>query len=193
MIIWNMVSLIKRLIILFSLILVIILFFIFINKLFFKNISTNNLNLIHKSMQLTSPSFAHNEKIPVKYTCDGESINPPLQIAGVPAEAKSLVLIVDDPDAPMGTWVHWLMWNIAPTQMEIAENSVPTGVGLGVNGRGKFQYGPPCPPSGTHRYFFKLYALDTVLTLPEGSSKAELENALQDHVIDSAELIGLYR
>jgi len=115
--------------------------------------------------QITSPVFENNGFIPKKYTCDGVDINPQLLIANVPSETKSLALIVDDPDAPAGTWVHWVVWNISPQTHEIKENSVPNGANQGLNDFRKRSYGGPCPPSGTHRYFFKLYALDTILTL----------------------------
>ena len=127
--------------------------------------------------------------IPKKYTCQGEDINPLLKIEGIPQETVSLVLINDDPDAPGGTWDHWIVINIAPTQT-IAENSVPGTQGK--NSWGRNDYGGPCPPSGTHRYFFKLYALDTQLNLSEGASKKEVENAIKGHILEQTELIGLY-
>lgn len=144
------------------------------------------------TLKISSTAFGHHEKIPVKYTCDGADVNPPLLIEGVPEAAKSLALIMDDPDAPRGTWVHWLVWNIDPKAKEIAEATVPSGASLGMNDFRRLAYGGPCPPSGTHRYFFKLYALDTVLGLRQGATKAELEKAMQGHVIAQAELIGLY-
>lgn len=141
-------------------------------------------------MKLTSPAFNHNESIPKKYTCQGEDINPPLNIDGVPDGTKSLALIIDDPDAPMKTWVHWVVFNI-PVQNKIDENSIPGKQGY--NDFGKNDYGGPCPPSGTHRYFHKLYALDTVLNLNEGITKKELELAMQGHILAKTELIGLYK
>ena len=120
-------------------------------------------------LELTSSAFKNNEMIPSKYTCQGEDINPELEIKNIPDGTKSLVLIVDDPDAPMGTWVHWVVFNIPNTVEKIKENSMP-GVG-GINNFGKLNYGGPCPPSGTHRYFFKLYALDTLLAHKENASK----------------------
>lgn len=143
-------------------------------------------------MKITSSSFAHNQNIPPKYTCDGENINPPLQFSDIPADAKSLVLISDDPDAPMGTWVHWILWNIDPKTTEISEKSVPAGAIEGTTSFGETGYGGPCPPSGVHRYFFKLYALDTKLDLPISAKKEDLEKAMQQHILASAEMIGLY-
>lgn len=143
-------------------------------------------------MKISSPVFSHNQKIPSKFTCDGENVNPPLVFQDIQNETKSLVLIVDDPDAPSKTWVHWVVFNINPKVKEVAENSIPK---LGVQGLtdfGKPGYGGPCPPSGTHRYFFKLYALDTSLNLSGAVSKNEIEKAIEGHVLDKAELIGLY-
>ena len=141
-------------------------------------------------MNITSSAFQHNQMIPKKYTCQGEDINPPLDIAGIPSGAKSLVLIVDDPDAPMKTWVHWVVFDIPVTQT-IAENSIPGKQGY--NDFGRNDWGGPCPPSGTHRYFFKIYALDSTLNLKEGSKKQEVEKAMQGHLLGQAELIGLYK
>jgi len=141
-------------------------------------------------MEISSPEFKNNEYIPAKFTCEGNDINPTLVINGIPEDAKSLALIVDDPDAPMGTWVHWVVFDI-PIVPRIEENSVPGK--LGVTNSGKKDYHGPCPPSGSHRYFFKVYALDTKLNLNEGISKGQLEKAMQGHILDKAELIGLYR
>ena len=146
-----------------------------------------------KGLQLVSPAFKHNELIPKKYTCDGKDINPSLLIENIPAGAKSLALIVDDPDAPVGTWVHWVVWNISPDIREIKEDSVPKGAQQGVNDFRKNDYGGPCPPSGTHRYFFKLYALDKVLNLGSKAKKGDLEGAMKGHILEKAELVGLYR
>ena len=146
-----------------------------------------------KGLQLVSPAFKHNELIPKKYTCDGKDINPPLLIENIPSGAKSLALIVDDPDAPVGTWVHWVVWNINPDTREIKEDSVPKGAQQGVNDFRKNDYGGPCPPSGTHRYFFKLYALDTMLNLSSKTKKGDLEGAMKGHILEKAELVGLYR
>lgn len=147
---------------------------------------------ITKNMQITSPVFENNQNIPSKYTCDGDGVNPPLEFKDVPKEAVSLALIVDDPDAPAGTWVHWTLWNIDPTTTTIIENSVPPKAISGQTSSGQNIYGGPCPPSGTHRYFFKLYALDSKLSLSSFSLKEDLEKSMQGHVIKQAELVGLY-
>ena len=141
-------------------------------------------------MELRSPAFEHGGFIPIKYTCQGQDINPALVIEGIPQNAKSLALIVEDPDAPMGIWVHWVVYDIGVVS-RIDEDSIPGE--QGVNDFGRKDYGGPCPPSGTHRYFFKIYALDKNLGLQEGLSKKELEAAIQPHILDKAELIGLYK
>jgi Raf kinase inhibitor-like YbhB/YbcL family protein len=143
-----------------------------------------------KELSVSSPAFENKKLIPAKYTCDGDDVNPPLTIEGVPEEAKSLVLIVDDPDAPMGTWDHWIVWNIPPTS-KIEENTVPGTEGM--NTYRKHSYGGPCPPGGTHRYFFKVYALDVRLDLSPNSNKKDAEKAMQGHMLAKGELIGLYR
>lgn len=144
------------------------------------------------TMKISSPAFRHNEPIPSKFTCDGADGNPALVIENIPAGAKTLALIMDDPDAPRGTWVHWVVWNINPKIREIRESAVPDGGKQGVNDFRKHDYGGPCPPSGTHRYFFKLYALDMALDLGPNATKAQLEAAMKNHVIAQAEMIGLY-
>lgn len=141
-------------------------------------------------MKLTSPEFENGNKIPREFTSEGDNINPRLIIEDIPAGTKSLALIVDDPDAPMGTWVHWVSFNI-PVVSQIDEDSIPGK--QGINDFGRKEYGGPCPPSGTHRYFFKLYALDNVLDLNEGINKEALEEAMEGHILDKAELIGLYK
>jgi Raf kinase inhibitor-like YbhB/YbcL family protein len=143
-----------------------------------------------KELIVKSPAFENNKLIPSKYTCDGEDVNPPLTIEGVPEKTKSLALIIEDPDAPAGLWVHWIVWNIPPTNA-IKENSIPGTEGLNTNK--KHSYHGPCPPSGTHRYFFKVYALDTKLNISGLAEKEVLENAMQSHLIAQGELIGLYR
>lgn len=153
-----------------------------------------NHEVIEESMgnlKLTSSAFANNGKVPARYTCDADDINPPLAVSGVPEGAKSLVLIMDDPDAPVGMWDHWVVFNIPLDATEVAEGKEPQGVhGKGTSGN--LEYKGPCPPDREHRYFFKLYALDTELDLKEGVSKAEVERAMETHILDKAELIGLY-
>jgi Raf kinase inhibitor-like YbhB/YbcL family protein len=144
-------------------------------------------------MVISSQAFKHNSFIPSKYTCHGDNINPPLEIKDVPKKAKSLVLIVDDPDAPSGTFTHWTVWNVSPTITQINEGSVPAGAVEGQTDFGESDYGGPCPPSGTHRYFFKLYALDIALNLTSEAEKRDLEKAIKGHILDEATLVGLYR
>jgi Raf kinase inhibitor-like YbhB/YbcL family protein len=173
----------------------IFLILIFLTPFFFKR-SKKEISFpktLSKIMKISSPAFENNSKIPEKYTCDGENVNPPLKIEGVPKEAKSLVLIVDDPDAPMGTFLHWLVWNIPPETNFIEENSLPERAIQGKNDFGKENYGGPCPPFGTHRYFFKLYALDKILDLPPGSNLKEVEKAMDGHILDQDQLVGLYQ
>jgi len=141
-------------------------------------------------MKILSPEFEHNGFIPAKFTCQGEDISPALIIEGIPTAAKSLALIVDDPDATTGTWVHWVVFDIGLIA-RIEENSIPGKQGQ--NDSGRNEYGGPCPPSGTHRYFFKIYALDKKLNLSEGITKQELEKAMAGHILGQAELIGLYK
>ncbi len=145
------------------------------------------------NMKLESPAFENNGFIPKKYTCDGQDFSPPLLISEVPKSAKSLVLIVDDPDAPMGTFTHWTVWNIPPNTTEFQENSLPQGAIEGLTSWGKTGWQGPCPPSGQHRYFFKLFALDQVLELKAGASLSQLKSAMEGHIIDRAELVGLYQ
>jgi Raf kinase inhibitor-like YbhB/YbcL family protein len=141
-------------------------------------------------MKIRSPEFEHNGFIPAKFTCQGQDINPPLIIEDVPEGAKSLVLIVDDPDAPMTTWVHWVLFNI-PVVGKIEEDSILGEQGL--NDFGRKDYGGPCPPSGTHRYFFKIYALDARLDLRGDAGKKDVEKAMEGRILSKAELIGLYK
>lgn len=147
-------------------------------------------------MKLTSPAFKNNEKIPSKFTCDGKNLNPALEISDVPSEAKSLVLIMDDPDVPASVrqdrmWVHWVVIDMPPTLEIISEDSTPPGT-AGKNTGGALGYQGPCPPDREHRYFFKLYALDALLKLPKGATKEQVEKAMAGHVIASCELIGRY-
>jgi Raf kinase inhibitor-like YbhB/YbcL family protein len=149
-------------------------------------------------MELKSPAFTQGEMIPSKYTCDGEDVSPPLEFTGLPEGTKSIALISDDPDAPVGTWVHWVYYNIPPDTQALEENIEPTenpsaGGIQGINDFRKNGYGGPCPPSGTHRYFFKLYALDTMLELKQGAEKKHLLKAMEGHIISQAELMGKYK
>lgn len=146
------------------------------------------------TLKLTSSVFEHNHPIPKRYTCEGDDVSPPLSIEDVPERTQSLVLIVDDPDAPAGTWDHWLLWNITALTRKIEEGKVPTGVILGTNSFGKSEWGGPCPPPGkVHRYVFKLCALDQSLPLREGATKRELERAMNGHILEQTSLIGLYQ
>ena len=138
---------------------------------------------------VSSAAFEEGGHIPAQYTCDGMNINPPLQISHLPEEALSLALIVDDPDAPGGTWVHWVVWNI-PLTHHIKENCIH-GI-EGMNDFGKHHYGGPCPPSGTHRYYFKVYALDCIPDLPAITRKEGLEKAMSGHILGFGVLTGLY-
>ena len=153
-----------------------------------------NKNIIqekdYKLIKVTSMAFAENELIPVRFTCDGENVSPPLYFGNIPPEAVSLAIIVDDPDAPGGTFVHWLAWNI-PVTHHLKENVMIGSAGM--NDFKQLDYGGPCPPSGTHRYFFKVYALDTLLDLESDTDKKVVEQALHDHVIAYGELMGLYK
>jgi len=147
-------------------------------------------------MKIESSAFQSNKKIPSLYTCDGEDISPELIFSDVPKDAQSLVLVVEDPDVPKiiredGMWNHWLVWNMSPNLDGIGEGEIPQGV-VGKNTKGDFRYGGPCPPDKEHRYFFKLYALDIILDLSENASKEKLQRVLGGHIIEEAELIGLY-
>ena len=142
-------------------------------------------------MELKSPAFEHGGKVPSRHTCDGADVSPALQISGVPQGAAALALVMDDPDAPGGTFDHWLVWNIPPDTAEVPEGTEPQGV-QGRTGFGQLGYGGPCPPGGTHRYRFKLYALDGRLELKAGASKARLEEAMEGHVMAEALLQGTY-
>lgn len=148
---------------------------------------TNNLS----NMKISSSAFENKGEIPAKYTCDGVNVNPPLLIEDVPEGTKSLALIVDDPDAPTGLWVHWLVWNIDPSTTQIQENSKPGGT-EGTTSFGSVGYGGPCPPSGTHRYNFKLFALDTEIDLDSEGDKAALESRMEGHIIEKAMYMGKY-
>lgn len=150
------------------------------------------------ALQVTSPAFDQGGMIPTKYTCDGADVSPTIKWGSSPEGTKSFALISDDPDAPAGTWVHWIIFNIPPDANELAENippekKLPNGSKHGTNDFKKIGYGGPCPPSGTHRYFFKLYALDSGLDLNPGATKKELLSAMEGHVLDEGELIGKYK
>ncbi len=142
-------------------------------------------------MQLTSPDFSAGNAIPARFTCDGDDISPELVVAGVPEQSSTLTLIVDDPDAPAGTWDHWIAFNITPG------TPIPANVGdlgtPGLNSWGRTGYGGPCPPGGTHRYFFTVYALDVSLDLPSGATKNEVLQAMRGHILTEAALMGTYR
>lgn len=161
------------------------------------NDRSNNLDRGDKIMKLESTSFSNNGSIPKQYTCDGEDLSPPLSWSEPPAETKSFVLICDDPDAPFGTFVHWVLYNLPPETRQLSENmsrnaEFSNGAVHGKTDFGKLGYGGPCPPSGTHRYFFKLYALDRQLDLGSGATKKQVEAAMKGHVLASAELMGRY-
>jgi Raf kinase inhibitor-like YbhB/YbcL family protein len=146
---------------------------------------------------LSSPAFAHGGSIPVDFCCDDKDISPALQWGEPPQGTNSLALIMDDPDAPSGTWVHWVLYNLPVSARSLPEGvppdaELPDGSRQGRNSWGRLGYGGPCPPRGTHRYFFKLYALDTQLGLPAGATKEQLLKAMQGHVLASAELMGTY-
>ena len=154
-----------------------------------EQIGNHNTN----SMKISSPAFKNNESIPAKFTCSGEGVNPKLDFIDVPTSTKSLALVVDDPDAPGGTFIHWLVWNISPSIASIKENSVPEGTIQGANSINSHSYVAPCPPSGTHRYQFRLYALDIILSLDSSSKISDLEKAIEGHVVERTKIIGLYK
>jgi len=142
-------------------------------------------------MKITSSAFQQGANIPSKFTCDGSDTSPPLQITDIPSNAKTLVLIADDPDAPGGLFTHWLVWNLPPQTSSIAEGSSPRGV-QGANDFGKSGYRGPCPPPGTHRYSFKVFALDRELDLRSGAKRSQVDNAMKGHIIAQGELVGRY-
>lgn len=144
-------------------------------------------------MEIKSPAFKNNESIPSEYTCQGGNINPPLEIVDTPTEAISLALVCEDPDAPLGTWTHWLIWNIDARTKIIDKNSKPQGSVEGITSGGQAGYEGPCPPSGTHRYYFKIFALDNVLELDQNADIKKLNETMNNHILDKAELIGLYQ
>ena len=149
------------------------------------------------NMEVKSTAFQEGAMIPKLYTCDGQDISPALSWSGVPSEAKSLALVMDDPDAPRGTWVHWVLFNIPPDTTSLAENlprtaSLPNGAKHGNNSWSKLGYGGPCPPGGAHRYYFKVYALDVVLALSTGITVGQLLKAMEGHILAEGQLMGRY-
>jgi Raf kinase inhibitor-like YbhB/YbcL family protein len=144
-------------------------------------------------MQLTSPAFKDNDDIPVQYTCKGENVSPPLNIFNVPKNAKSLALIMHDPDAPLGDFVHWLIWDMQPGIHSVRANSMPVGAMQGATSFGRNEYGGPCPPagSGTHRYIFELYAIDSSLNLNSTTTRENLQKAMKGHILEKSTLTGL--
>jgi Raf kinase inhibitor-like YbhB/YbcL family protein len=149
-------------------------------------------------IKLTSAAFKEGQPIPRQYTCDGVNISPPLEWSGVPKTAKTITIIADDPDAPSGTWVHWVVYDLPAEDIGLVENLPPTenlkaGGFQGTNDFGKIGYGGPCPPSGTHRYFFKIYALDNFLSLKVASTKAVVEKAMEGHIVAQGQLMGTYQ
>ncbi len=149
-------------------------------------------------IKITSTAFSEGSMIPKRYTCDGEDVSPPLAWTGVPEGTKSLALICDDPDAPVGTWVHWVLFNIPADMQEVPANIPPekiikNGARHGTNDVRKLNYGGPCPPGGTHRYYFKLYALDTEIDLESGVTKAQLLKAMEGHILAEGQLMGKHK
>lgn len=157
-----------------------------------ERVPTPSVAIEKKDMKLESSAFINNTAIPSQYSCDGQNGSPPLTITDIPKGTKSLALIVDDPDAPAGTWVHWLLWNITSDTKDITQGGVPAGATEGTTSFGKPGYGGPCPPIGTHHYVFTLYALDISLNLPSSAKKSDLESAMTDHILTQSELVGLY-
>jgi Raf kinase inhibitor-like YbhB/YbcL family protein len=164
--------------------------------------STGSAGSYPMTLKVTSSAFQQGASIPSKYTCEGQDVSPPLAWSGLPNNTKSVAMIVDDPDAPdpakpQRVYVHWVVYNIPPQATTLDENAskseMPSGAVQGMNDWGKAEYGGPCPPIGRHRYFFKLYALDTALTGLKDATKADLEKAMKGHIVDSGELMGTYQ
>jgi Raf kinase inhibitor-like YbhB/YbcL family protein len=143
-------------------------------------------------LSISSPDFTDGAFIPARFTCEGPNVPPTLEIAGVPAGTRSLALVVEDPDAPSGTFTHWIVWNIPPGVRQVTAGALPAGVRQGTNDFGTGGYSGPCPPSGTHLYYFRISALDTALRLPAKASRQEFDAAINGHVLVSAELMGRY-
>jgi Raf kinase inhibitor-like YbhB/YbcL family protein len=170
--------------------------------LFLSTVATNNAyaeteRASERGIAITSTAFYYGGMIPREYTCDGRNISPPLMWKGVPEGTKSLALICDDPDAPAGIWVHWVLYDIPATDNELFKGVshaqvLENGAKQGINDFRKFGYGGPCPPSGTHRYFFRIYALDTKLTQAKGLTKSGLLNAMKGHILAEGQLMGNY-
>lgn len=148
--------------------------------------------MIIKTMNITSSAIGANGQILPEYTCEGENVSPPLTFSEIPEDAKSLVLILDDPDAPGGTFTHWLLYDMSPATLQLMERQLPLTGKAGTNDFGAQAYGGPCPPSGTHRYYFRLYALDNMLHAPAGARRDVVEKAMEGHIVGSAELMGAY-
>jgi len=153
---------------------------------------------MNNTIKITSTAFENEGMIPSKYTCDSENISPPLKIENIPAETKSIALINDDPDAPIGTWVHWLLFNLKPDTKELLEKTptdkvLENGAIQGITSFGKSGYGGPCPPSGIHRYYFKFYALDKMLDIDSNAKKEDILKAMEGHILAKGELMGKYQ
>jgi hypothetical protein len=172
---------------------VIVAGFLFLGLKSINDILNKEETINNSTMKISSPNFNNNGKIPEKYCCNGRNINPALVFEGIPSEAKSLVLILDDPDAPSGDWVHWILYNIPTNVSGVKENSVPSGAIQGLNSWSKNNYGGPCPPSGTHRYVFKLYALnvESVNLSEKNATKANVLKEMSGKVLSQAQLVGL--
>ena len=160
--------------------------------------ATNSVKQDKAETKVTSAAFKDGEPIPRPYTCDGVNISPPLEWSGVPKTAKTIAIVCDDPDAPAGTWVHWVLYNLPADNIGLVENlpaneTLKAGGFQGKNDFGKIGYSGPCPPSGTHRYFFKIYALDSELPLKAGATKAEVMKAMEGHILLQGQLMGTYR
>lgn len=187
----------RILILLVGTVLVLVLLFIAFRKFSGGEEEKAEDNNSQSTMVIQSDVFEPEGLIPAKFTCDGDNVSPPLVFSGVPENAESLVLIIDDPDVPKtirpdGMWTHWLVWNMPAEIAGVAEGALPEGV-IGRNSSGAKQYGGPCPPDREHRYFFKLFALDTILDLDANSvSQADLENAMTGHILAEAQLMGRY-
>jgi Raf kinase inhibitor-like YbhB/YbcL family protein len=173
-------------------------FFFFMEVVLFTSIFSVSVGFSQESgkgirLKVTSPAFENNKTIPSKYGCDGSNVNPSVKIDNVPPEAKSLALVLDDKDAPRGTYVHWVVWNIDPSVRDIKENSVPEGAIQGTNDFKKNHYGGPCPPTRPHKYALIVYALDSRLNLDPKSGKADLEKAMEGRIIAQGQLMGVYK